>query len=184
VYKRSTKQFIVGDSGLGNGGGELVLNTIGNDGFNVVLVNFNNILLYKISSQGLIDDLKSTSFSNAFFGSPSNIPVSDDGQFFIPEFGGSIFNGSLDFIGSLSGGGFSAFSDFAFSSSNDKVFAVRSNTNELQEFSFPSIQETNRTLLNYQPIKMITDGNELVIAGLVFDQIGQVKSIVDVLEIE
>ncbi len=183
VYKRSTKQLKDGDSTFG-GGGDTVLKVLSGDGLEVVSVGFSVIQKFKVSAQGIISDMQYTGLSGGFFGFIQSIAASDDGQFFIPEVIGSIFNNELELQGSLSGNSFIAFSDFAFSAGGDKIWAVQSNPGEIQEFSFPDISLTKRTPLNYQPFQAVRDGGDLIIVGFGTDGVSFTKTIVDKIKVE
>lgn len=182
VYKRSTKQFVSGDSGFG-GFGDSNIKVVSSDGFKVVQTASNQVIRYDLNAQGHIADNEFAFVQNSFFGVLQDIASSDDHQFFCFDVAGNILNNDLDLVGTLSSAEFLFFNDVAFAADNSRVFGI-TNAGEFVEIGLSSFNVDKRASLGYSPLRIDRDGDKLLVVGLVFDNFGFAKTIVDKLDIE
>ncbi|MBK8563169.1 MAG: hypothetical protein IPN76_07415 [Saprospiraceae bacterium] len=182
VYKRSTKQFVSGDSSF-SGFGDSSVKVLSSDGFSVIQTASNQIIRHEINAQGQITDNNFTFIQTSFFGVLPNIVSSDDYQFFCFDIAGNVLNSDLDMVGTLSSAEFLFFNDVAFAADNSRVFGI-TNAGEFVEIGLSSFNVDKRASLGYSPLRIDRDGDKLLVVGLVFDNFGFAKTIVDELDIE
>lgn len=100
---------------------------------------------------GVISNEQETSGNTGWQAFLHNIPVSPDGQYFIPRLDGYIYERNLNFVQQITGPG-NGFVDFAFSPDGDYVYALSNDPfafgSLIQKFRFPGLEFVDERRLN------------------------------------